>query len=572
MEWLRQPEHCTLTCGSVDNMLNICIRGKHLAKYPAKTHARRVAETLHLHNHNHHHRHRHHAEDGLIVLAATQAGNWPNSDMPAPFRQDRYFYYMTGCNEPDCLVSYDIETDTLTLWLPPIDKDRVLWYGRGSTVEEALEKYDVDDARYLSAGKAASGDVHDHFGDAVERSRSAGAPHQSCHRCPAQRTRDSELEEANPQSQYALCQSCSSAYNALYQAIDACRVIKDEHEIDLIRRANAITAEAHVNVMKRIHAFVNEAEVEAAYMQVCIARKAKVQAYDVIAASGPNAAELHYSENVADFRNGQTVVLDAGCEVECYASDVTRTLPINRKNPGHWPSEETADIYSLVERIQESCIRRMLPGSKFIELFWLAHQMVVEGLLELGIFKGGSVEEIFSTGTSQAFLPHGLGHHVGLEVHDVSPVPHPPFLPQQVRTRELDCVTEGRPQKAFAAWKPQCSPSFLVGQWAQAVVSAHESQHSCTFSDAAVLEPDMVVTVEPGIYFNQYLLDNFFLNKKEHRQYIDLEVLQRYMQVGGVRIEDDILITKDGYENLTTAPKGEEMLKLIRKSAMESVA
>lgn len=117
--------------------LSIQIRAsKCVDKYPAKSHARRIAEKLG-------------RDHGLIVLAATKAANWPNSDMPAPFRQDRYFYYMTGVNEPDCFVSYSIEDDVLTLWLPPINEDRVLWYGRGSTTEEAMERYDIDDARYL---------------------------------------------------------------------------------------------------------------------------------------------------------------------------------------------------------------------------------------------------------------------------------------------------------------------------------------------------------------------------------------------------------------------------------------
>ncbi|KAF2213187.1 hypothetical protein CERZMDRAFT_67426 [Cercospora zeae-maydis SCOH1-5] len=452
--------------------------GPGVNKYPAKTHVRRVAEKLNV-------------SQGFILLAATNARNWPNSDMPAPFRQDRYFYYLTGCNEADTFVTYDIGKDKLSLWLPPINKQRVVWYGRGSTVEEALERYDIDAAYYIKSNKCALED----FG---------------------------EVCSDVPQSSF-MKPSKPIDTKALRHAIDACRVIKDDHEIALIRRANDITAEAHVNVMKGIAQFKNEAEVEAAYMKVCIARKAKIQAYDPIAGSGPNAAELHYSDNTADFGNGQTVVLDAGCEVERYASDVTRTMPINPKHPGHWPSQEAKDIYHLVEFVQESCIKRMLPGVQFIEIFWYAHQLIIEGLLKLGILVGDQVGTIFAAGTSRAFMPHGLGHHVGLEVHDVSPDPAPPMAE-----------------------------------------SSYGALHSV---DAPVLEPGMVVTIEPGVYFNKFLLDNFFLNDPKHRQFIDMKVLKRYMQVGGVRIEDDILITKHGYENITTAPKGEEMLNIIRAHA-----
>ncbi|EME85914.1 uncharacterized protein MYCFIDRAFT_214057 [Pseudocercospora fijiensis CIRAD86] len=533
----------------IDNMLNISLQGQGFDKYPAKSHARRVAERLH-------------AKDGLIVLAATKAANWPNSDMPAPFRQDRYFYYMTGCNEPDCLVSYHIKTDILALWLPPIDKARVVWYGRGSTTEEALEKYDIDEAHYIEASKAPSSDLWTDFWRTV--ANSALARVREWHQIWNQ-----ELSPTcrNVVQKHALYTTRVPSPDALYHAIDACRVIKDEHEIDLIRRANVITAEAHISVMKSIHSFTSEAEVDAAYMQVCIARKAKEQAYDVIAGSGPNAAELHYSDNVADFGDGQTVVLDAGCEVDRYASDVTRTLPINAKSPGCWPSTEAAQIYALVEKIQESCIGRMMPGNQFIENYWHAHEMVVEGLLELGIFTGGTVEEIFKAGTSRAFLPHGLGHHVGLEVHDVSPVPHPPFVTFNSSSGPTRRRTELVMQEKFAEWKPEWSESRLSSNWLAPITQSQNSRHSMPYLEAAGLEPGMVVTVEPGIYFNRYLLDNFFLNKKEHQRYINKDVLDQYMQVGGVRIEDDILITRDGYENLTTAPKGKRMLDLIRKSA-----
>ncbi|KAM3423556.1 hypothetical protein BST61_g983 [Cercospora zeina] len=487
-------------------------------KYPAKTHARRVAEKLNV-------------SEGFILLAATNARNWPNSDMPAPFRQDRYFYYLTGCNEADTFVTYDIGNDKLSLWLPPINKQRVVWYGRGSTIEEALERYDIDAAHYIKPNKSASENFWGLCSDEPQ--------HPS-------------MKSSKPIDT-----------KALRHAIDGCRVIKDDHEIALIRRANEITAEAHVNVMKGISQFRNEAEVEAAYMKVCISRKAKIQAYDPIAGSGPNAAELHYSDNTADFGNGQTVVLDAGCEVERYASDVTRTMPINRKHPGHWPSQEAKDIYQLVGFVQESCIKRMLPGVQFIEIFWYAHQLIIEGLLKLGVLVGDQVGTIFAAGTSRAFMPHGLGHHVGLEVHDVAPVPPPPVT----QTGAAEVAQHERLRAALLRWKPEwtsCLNEAALANITDILDSSYSALHSV---DAPVLEPGMIVTIEPGVYFNKFLLDNFFLNDPKHRQFIDMKVLKRYMQVGGVRIEDDILITKHGYENITTAPKGEAMLNIIQEHA-----
>lgn len=480
-------------------------------KYPAKAHARRVAQKLRV-------------SHGHILLAATRAASWPNSDMPAPFRQDRYFYYLTGSNEPDCYTTYDIEKDLLTLWLPPIDEDKVVWYGRGSTVEEALEKYDIDKAHYIERNQA--------FIRSVERK--------------IYREDDQELR----------------------QAMDSCRVIKDNFEIELIRQANIISGMAHVDVMRGMHTFENEADVEAAYMKVCIKQRAKVQAYDPIAGSGANAAELHYSANDAEFGSGQTLVLDAGCEVERYASDVTRTLPINHKQPGHWPSKETEQIYNLVATIQESCIKQMVPGKHFIETFWHAHYMVIDGLLKLGILKGDR-DEIFHTGTSRAFLPHGLGHHVGLDVHDVSPVPHPPLNfkddeEEKTQKEHAKIQAEEQSRAAFAKWSPESAEKMRDFDQ-----PFHPSLYECRHSSSH-LAPGMVVTIEPGIYFNDFLIKRFFLSQPKHRNFIDEKVLERYMQVGGVRIEDDILITKTGYENLTTAPKGAKMLEIIRESARKA--
>ncbi|KAK4504632.1 hypothetical protein PRZ48_002593 [Zasmidium cellare] len=502
-------------------------------KYPAKSHARRFREKLGINS-------------GIIVAAGTKNLNWPNSDMPAPFRQDRPFYYLTGCNEPDCGVSYDVDKDKLTLWLPPVDLGwhQLVYYGRGSTVEEALEKYDIDEAQYIKkdpseADSGAEVSVHSVYCKPV-----SGRPRLG-------------LFKLNAEDEAILSQQNASKPDLLRRALNACRVIKDEYEINLIRRANDITAEAHTAAFKGMHSFGNEAEVEAAFMKTCIARKAKAQAYDPIAGSGPNAAVLHYSENVAEFGKGQTVVLDAGCEVELYASDVTRTIPINKHKPGHWPSKEAEQIYKLVEKVQESCIKKMLPGNKYIEANWLAHHIVVEGLLNLGILKGDA-NKIFHAGVSTAFLPHGLGHHVGLDVHDVSPDPPPPA---QATTSEVDRLRE-----AYIRWKPE------AGSWASELSSLENFaigpgwHTSLSGADAPVLEPDMIVTVEPGIYFNPVLLRELLKDPKRS-QFVDEEVLKRYIPVGGVRIEDDILITKKGYENLTTAPKGEEMLNIIRESA-----
>ncbi|KAL1641820.1 hypothetical protein SLS58_005862 [Diplodia intermedia] len=478
--------------------LDLCLHigaASPLDKYPAKQHARRVAEFLGV-------------EKGLIYLPGSPTAYLEDSDQFVPFRQRRYFYYLSGVDEADCHLTYDIHSDFLTLYVPTPGSARKVYYnGRGSSPEEALEKYDIDAADY---SYAVAGYVEfwmaQHPGNVyILHPDQAVVPGHD--------------------------KSPRVNYTRLQVAIDGARVRKDQHEIKLIRKANEISAKAHENVLRNILAFKNEAQVEAAFLDTCVAADAKHQAYEIIAASGENASTLHYIKNDEPFQDRPLMCLDAGCEWQCYASDVTRTFPLT----GQWPSKEAKEIYDLVLDMQTECIDAIRPGARYLDIHYLAHRILILGLLELGIFHNGTPQEIFDAGTSLAFLPHGLGHHLGLEVHDVSDVP-------------LMAATSGNVS-------PVVDPEMC-----KAPVHPHHP----------ALEEGMVVTVEPGIYFNRYALNAVYLSNPIHSKYINKKVLSRYLSVGGVRIEDDILVTDDGYENLTTAPKGEEMLRIIQEGFKET--
>ena len=270
----------------------------------------------------------------------------------------------------------------------------------------------------------------------------------------------------------------------------------------------------------------NETEIEGTFLDACVSRGAKHQAYEIIAAAGENAAVLHYVKNDEPLTDRQMVCLDAGCEWDCYASDVTRSFPTS----GRWPSIAARDIYKLVEEMQENCIKRVRKGVRYLDLHVLAHTIAIKGLLKLGILKGGTVEEIRKSGVSKVFFPHGLGHHVGLEVHDVA--------------AKSIMALDGKDDDI-------------------SVLIPGSSRLPCTLS-APPLEEGMVVTIEPGIYFSRYALDAVRATE-DVSKFIDMDVAESYIPVGGVRIEDDILVTAKGYENLTTTPKGLDMLRIIRR-------
>ena len=287
------------------------------------------------------------------------------------------------------------------------------------------------------------------------------------------------------------------------------RAVKSDYEVAQIREATRISSEAHRHVQERIKSMASEAEVENAFLAKCRELGAKEQAYDVIAGSGPNAAVLHYTSNNQDFGDRQLILLDAGAEFNCYASDVTRTFPLN----GEF-TPEAKKVYTIVTEMQEACIAMIKPGASWYNIAIEAIEVATQGLLGLGILQRGHTGDLPPRAISAAFFPHGLGHLVGLDTHD---------------------VIDGVRLRGKGAEVPWVTP----------------------------LRTNMVVTVEPGIYFNKAYID-WFLSKQgpDFAQYVNKSVLEHYYPVGGCRIEDCILVTEDGHENLTTAPKGEEMLSV----------
>ena len=256
---------------------------------------------------------------------------------------------------------------------------------------------------------------------------------------------------------------------SLMPALDASRVIKDHDELVAIKRAIRISSIGHRTIMHHITSLKTEAEVHALYLDVCIAHGSQVQSYPPIIASGANASSLHYFDANDTLEGKSLLCMDAGTEWECYSSDITRTFPLTAKG---WPSKETAEIYALVEEMQERCIAMLGPGVRYLDAFILADRIAIEGLMRVGILRKADVEEVLNSGATKAFFPHGLGHHMGLDVHDVS------AKPILSMTRRHSSSTREILLENMADMRLELAP--------------------CT-SEAALLEPGMVITVEPGI-------------------------------------------------------------------------
>ena len=356
---------------------------------------------------------------------------------------------MSGANFPGCALTYDLATETLILWIPYVEPRQILWYGRTPTPKECLSRLDVTDVHYIS-----------HLTPYIKQTLLS--------------SRTPTLYVLHPSQQPPLTLSAARGIRvdagALRPAMDAARVIKTDYEVAMVRKANAVSSAAHRKVARRLRTMTNEREIEALFRAECAVRGAKNQAYAPIAGSGTNAATLHYEDNDQPLAGRQLVVVDAGCEWDVYASDVTRTFPLN----GCF-SPEAGAVYSIVEKMQDECIRAVRPGMHFYRLHLHAAAVAVVGLMRLGVLKGGSVGEIFKAGTVAGFFPHGLGHHIGLETHDVSG-----------RDRLLVQGIGGRRER-----RDVVSAAALRDLMPWATPPPYEGKQK--------LEKNMIVTIEPGM-------------------------------------------------------------------------
>ncbi|KAK6069933.1 metallopeptidase family M24 [Seiridium cupressi] len=457
-------------------------------KYPAKAHAKRVVEYI---------RSKSPDASGILYLEGRADALLEDSDEPVPFRQRRAFMYLTGIDLPDCYLIYDIAKEHSTLFIPPVDPESVIWAGLPLTPEDALAEYDVDavlPSTELNATLAKLG------------SESKGA--KSNVYAIADRVAD----------HVTFLEFDNKDLTILGEAIDEARVVKDEYEIALIRKANIISGAAHNAVFESVKKAKNEFELEGVFLGECNRRGAKKQAYPSIVASGRAAATLHYVHNNRDLHDKgaakDLLLLDAGAEWDCYSADITRTFPISGKF-----TEKSRAIYDIVLKMQDDCIAILKEGVAWDDVHLLAHKIAIDGLLSLGVLKGDK-NEILKARTSAAFLPHGLGHYLGMDTHDTGGHPNysdPDPLFRYLRVRRN-------------------------------------------------LPAGSVITVEPGIYFCEFIIRPYLKDPK-HSQFIDENVLEGYWDVGGVRIEDNILITKDGSENLTDVVKDPvELEKIISAS------
>ncbi|KAG0272856.1 hypothetical protein BGZ95_011351 [Linnemannia exigua] len=533
-------------------------------KYPARLHCQKVASFLSDSD----------RADAIILARGTQVRNRDNTDTEVDFRQESNFLYLTGVQEADFYFLYDIPNSKAYLIAPEENPTLAVWKGPGYTDKELLARYDIDFVvRYPCLLALLRDEIQPrriHGWNRPEQGlplKNKTLEHELEHYISHRLVHPAEPSATTTVSYQSLtADDRSHHHHGPYgdhnghrcghhkHPLVLARINKTPIEIALSRESTRITSDAHRLVMKSARPGMFEYQLEALFRYECARQGAKNQAYLPIVGTAVNAAYLHYTRNDTQIKDGDLVLIDAACEADCYGSDVTRTFPVNGRF-----SKEQADIYSLVLEMQTAVINSMEQGVDWREMAILSQKIGVRGLKRLGILKGDDTD-LIESGIIRTFYPHGLGHLLGLNVHDDGlglSIQLPP--PSSYATSASASATEVSVDGFLGTKESPIAFHRTAGELAPPSTRRSRSSNAGSTSLYATpstkLEPGMLLTVEPGIYFNPAQIA-YALEKPYAAQYLDEPTLKRYMAVGGVRIEDVVLMLPNGQvENITTAPK-----------------
>lgn len=422
-------------------------------------------------------------EPNSIAIVPSAPEHRRSRDTEYPYRQDSDLHYLSGFPEPGAVLALipGREHGEFVLFCRDRDPDREIWDGYRAGPEGACRDYGADDAFPID-------DIDDILPGLLEgRERVYYAM-----------GKDREFDRQVMDWVNSIRAKVRSGATPPGEFLDLnhflhdLRLIKSAAELRLMRHAGEISARAHTRAMQYCQPGVMEYQLEAEILHEFAMAGARFPAYSSIVGGGKNGCILHYIENSAALKNGDLVLIDAGCEYETYAADITRTFPVN----GTFSPEQRA-LYDWVLKAQRAAIAEIRPGNHWNRPHEVSVQVLTEGLVELGLLQG-EVDELIANEAYRDFYMHRVGHWLGLDVHDVGDY-------------KID------------------------GQW-------------------RLLEPGMVMTVEPGLYVAP-----------------DNERVARKWRGIGIRIEDDVVVTREGCEVLTDGvPKDPDAIEALMADASRS--
>ena len=342
------------------------------------------------------------AAGGGIAIVPTAREMTRNRDTHFPFRADSYFYYLTGFTEPDAvLLLIAGETPRSVLFCREKNLEREIWEGFRYGPEAACTHFGVDEAWPIDEFDGRLAPLL-----ADQRAIFFTLGHDSAW---DRRVVDA-LNRVREQVRTGI--AAPASITDLHRLIDEMRLIKDSHEVATMRRAAAISGEAHRQAMRTARPGQHEYMVEAELLHQFRRAGAQSPAYPSIVASGANACVLHYVSNDCVMRDGDLLLIDAGCELDGYASDITRSFPVNGRFSG-----PQRDVYQLVLDAQSAAIAATRPGAAWNAPHDAAVAVLAQGMIDLGLLSG-SLDGVLESAAYTRFYMHRTGHWLGLDVHD----------------------------------------------------------------------------------------------------------------------------------------------------------
>ena len=413
--------------------------------------------------------------EGSIAIVPTSPVRPRNRDVEFPFRPDSNFYYLTGFGEPEAVAALapGREQGEFVMFCRERDPAAEQWHGARIGLEGVCERHGADDAFPI-------GDLDDILPGLLENK--SRVYYAMGHFQGFDQRMLGWVAQVRAGARFG---GGLGEFVMLDHLVHEMRLFKSKAEIGVMSKAAQVSAAAHERAMRICRPGMAEYQIEAELLYEFTRAGCRAAAYPSIVAGGPNACTLHYTENSDRLRDRDLLLIDAGAEHEFYASDITRTFPVNGRF-----SRAQRDVYSLVLAAQEAAIDTVAPGRTFDDVHMAAVRVLAEGLVDLGAVKGG-LKRIIQKEKYKRFYMHRTGHWLGMDVHDVG--------------------------------------DYRIDD------------------QSRVLEPGMVMTVEPGLYIAP-----------------DDEKAPKRLRGIGIRIEDDVLVTKLGREVLTSAaPKSIDEIESI---------
>jgi len=371
--------------------------------------------------------------DGGVAIVPTAPERVRNRDAHYPYRYDSYFYYLTGFREPDAvLVIVGGREPRSILFCRERDAEREVWDGYRHGPEAARDIFGFDEAHAIGGLDAAMtglladrAAVYCHFGaDAAWDARVMGW-----------------INAVRGEARRGI--AAPTDVRDVHALLDEMRLVKDAQELATMRRAATISAGAHRRAMRAARPGGNEFGIEAELIHEFRRHGAQAPAYTPIVAAGAHACVLHYVENSGELREGELLLIDAGCELDGYAADITRTFPVN----GRYSAAQRA-VYEVVLAAQAAAIAEVRPGNAWDAPHRAAVRVITQGLIDLRLLAGG-VDENIERETYRQFYMHRTGHWLGLDVHDAGAYKRGgewrPLEPGMVLTVEPGCYVRAAP-------------------------------------------------------------------------------------------------------------------------------